>query len=189
MGKPTLTEADFARAAAELRVPIAAIKAVCAVEAPGGGFTANGEPVILFERHKFSKATGGKYDKSHPDISNPKRGGYGKSSAQHGRLARAAGLDRGAALKSASWGKFQILGSNYRAAGHRTLQSFINAMYAGEAEQLDAFVQFIRSDPNLYNALRSRNWGQFAYHYNGPAYADNDYDTKLAAAYEAAQRS
>lgn len=189
MNKPKLSEADYVRAAASLGVDVAAVKAVCEVEAPGGGFLSTGEPVILFERHKFSQATGGRFDRSHPDISNPKRGGYGKTSAQHGRLARAAELDRNAALKSASWGRFQIMGSNHKAAGHKTLQGFINAMYAGEPEQLDAFVAFIKSDPNLLRALRSGNWALFAYRYNGPAYAENDYDTKLAAAYARAVRA
>lgn len=185
MTKPKLTEADFARAALSLGVCVASIKAVTQVEAPGGGFLPTGEPVILFERHKFSQATGGRYDKSHPDISNPKWGGYGKSSAQHGRMARAAALNRDAALKSASWGKFQILGANHKQAGHASLQGFINAMYAGEPEQLDAFVSFIKADPELHAALRSRNWAAFARRYNGPAYAVNRYDKKLKAAYGA----
>ena len=84
-----LTEQDWQKAADALGVPVAAIKAVAEVEAPGSGFLASGEPRILFERHKFSRHTGGKYDASHPGISNPKRGGYGKESAQHARLQEA----------------------------------------------------------------------------------------------------
>ena len=183
--KPRLTGKDFNGAAESLGVPVAAIKAVAEIEAPGPGFLDTGEPRILFERHKFSRHTGGRYDASHPNISNPKWGGYGRESAQHGRLAQAVALDRDAALKSASWGKFQILGENYQQAGFRSLQGFINAMYAGEADQLEAFVNFIRADRRLHEALKSLDWRTFARIYNGPAYAANKYDIKLAAAFHA----
>jgi len=178
-----LTDQDWQAAADALGVPVAAIKAVSEVEAPGSGFLASGEPRILFERHKFSKHTGGKYDQSHPGISNPKWGGYGKESAQHGRLAEAVKLDRTAALKSASYGKFQILGENYRQAGFDSLQDFINAMYRDEQSQLKAFVSFNLNDSRLLSALRGQNWTAYARTYNGPAFAQNQYDVKLADAY------
>jgi hypothetical protein len=182
--KPILTEADYRLAAKELGVPVAAVKAVCEVEAPKGGFFPDGQVRILFERHKFSRHTGGRYDNTHPGISNPSWGGYGAESVQHGRLQKAAALDRDAALKSASWGKFQILGENYEQAGFRTLQAFINAMSAGESEQLEAFVAFVKADKRLHAALVARDWVRFARIYNGPAYAKNAYHTKLAAAFE-----
>lgn len=181
--KPRLGEGDFARAAAALGVPVAAVKAVTEVEARSSGFGATGEPVILFERHVFSRRTNGRFDRTHPDVSNPAPGGYGSYSDQHRRLQRAAGLDREAALESASWGLFQIMGFNHEAAGHETLQGFINAMYAGEGPQLDAFVAFVKSNPRMLAALKALNWAEFARLYNGPAYRKNKYDTKLAEAY------
>lgn len=183
MTRLKLTEADFFDAAKALGCPIAAIKAVAEIEAPGSGFTPDGQVRILFERHKFSKATGGKFDRTHPGISNPRLGGYGKESAQHGRLAEAVALDRDAALKSASWGKFQILGANYAPAGFASLQGFINGMHAGEPDQLEAFVNFIRADPKLHKALQTLDWATFARLYNGPAYAQHGYDKRMAAAY------
>lgn len=182
--KPTLTEADFERAARALGVAVAAIKAVTEVEAPKGGFLATGEPTILFERHKFRQYTGGKWDKQHPDLSNRTPGGYGPVSAQHGRLQRAAELDRDAALKATSWGRFQILGVNHVQAGFAKLQDFINAMYRGEGAQLDAFVSFIKADTALHAALKACDWARFARGYNGPTYAKNQYDKKLAAAFK-----
>lgn len=184
--KQILPEVDFATAAGQLSCPVAAIKAVCAVEAPRGGFMADGQPRILFERHHFSKLTGGKFDKSHPHISNRTPGGYGGEAAQHVRLSEAAALDREAALKSASWGKFQIMGSNYEACGFGSLQSFINAMYQSEARHLDAFIGFVKANPGMLKALRAQDWAEFARRYNGPNYAINKYDTKLDAAFRAA---
>ena len=35
----------------------------------------------------------------------------------------------------------------------------------------------------MAEALRKKNWAAFAKAYNGPGYAKNQYDTKLAAAY------
>lgn len=184
MSKPTLTQADFERAAFALRCDVASIKAVTEVEAPMGGFNKDGTPTILFERHIFRRETGGKFDKNYPHLSSSKPGGYGTVASQHGRLAEATALDRTAALRSASWGKFQIMGFNYKVAGFSTLQAFVNAMYRSEGAQLDAFVEFVKANPTMHAALRERRWATFARHYNGPNYAINSYDTKLEAAYK-----
>lgn len=187
----TLKESDFQRAATKLGCHVAAVKAVCEVEAPNGGFDASGEPRILFEGHKFSALTKGRYDKTHPTISYPKwvRTFYStgptpdaRNAGEHRRLAEASALDRPAALMSASWGKFQIMGANYGSCGYPTLQGFINAMYADEGEHLDAFVGFVKCE-NLAQALRDQDWRTFARRYNGPMYADNNYDGKLRDAY------
>lgn len=182
MNKPILTEQDFIDAAKLLNCEVACIKSVSEVESRGDGFLQNGEPTILFERHIFSKRTGRKFDAQYPNISNKKAGGYGKTSEQHGRLQQAATLDRNAALMSASWGKFQIMGFNFTYAGFNKLQDFITAMYKGEREQLMAFVNYIIAT-QLDDELRSKNWGEFARRYNGPDYKKNEYDIKLAKAY------
>lgn len=182
--KRPLQNGDFVRAAAALEVPVNVVKAVTEVEARGQGFyPGTDEPIILFERHIFSRLTNRKYDLTHPDISNRVAGGYGSSAGQHRRLQRAAKLDRHAALGSASWGLFQIMGFNYDKAGFSKLQHFINAMYRSEGAQLDAFVNFVKSDPVMWQALKDRNWAKFAERYNGPGYRRNQYDTKLAKAY------
>lgn len=178
-----LTKEDLARNAKALGVPVAAIQAVLTVEAPRGGFQADGQVSILFERHKFSKLTGGRFDKSHPDLSNKVRGGYGKYSEQHGKLQRAVELDRDAALMATSWGKPQILGENFREAGCKTLQDFINQMHENEGSQLDLMAAFIKANPKRLKALQSLDWTEFARLYNGSAFRENAYHTKLAAAY------
>lgn len=181
--KPVLTMPDFERAAAALVCEVAAIRAVCEVEAPKGGFLPDGRPTMLFERHKFSQFTAGAFDAAHPDISNRRPGGYVGGAAEHERMARAAALNRAAALMAASWGRFQLMGFNHGLCGHALLQDFINAMYAGEPQQLDGFVSFIKSQPGLLRAIRARDWAGFARLYNGVDYARNSYDAKMAAAY------
>ena len=180
----TLTESDFERAANSLGCDVAAIKAVCEVEAPQGGFHDDGTPRILFEAHHFARLTNHQYNESHSDISSRywNRSLYKGGMAEHKRLQKAAALDREAALQSASWGKFQIMGFNWTLTGAKSLQEFINDMYRSEGAHLDAFVGFVKAN-NLADALRQHRWADFAKGYNGSGYAANAYDVKLAAAH------
>lgn len=197
-----LTEEDFAKAAAAGELELADVKAVCEVESNGGGFDDNGLPIILFEGHVFSRLTQGTYDSAHPTISfhDWTRQYYSKGATatvrntkEHVRLQEATGLNRDAALMSASWGLFQIMGENYKSAGHPDIQSFTNAMYDGEGRHLDAFISFISREKKkrldgvrdfLINTLRAHRWADFAYGYNGSGYATNKYDLKLAQAHK-----
>lgn len=179
-----LSEAAYLDMARRLECEVAAIKAVVETELEIlKPFDAQGRPRILFERHKFHKHTNGRYDASHPDISNPRWGGHGKLSEQYPKLERAIRLDRNAALKSASWGAFQILGENHAAAGHATVDAFVAAMRSGVNAQAEAFVAFVKANRRMLTALRQRNWAVFARLYNGPAYADHNYDGRMRKNY------
>jgi N-acetylmuramidase len=180
-----LTDADYAAAAESLGCEIAAIRAVADVESAGEGFNADGTPKILFEGHKFSQFTEGEFDTTHPTLSYPKwsRQFYGKTQAEeHRRLTDARKLHSTAALLSTSWGKFQIMGFNFGACGFTSVDWFVSAMCSGEKAQLDAFVEYIKSR-GLADELVEHRWSDFARLYNGPQYAVNRYDTKMAAAY------
>lgn len=181
-----LSERDYVDAAQALGCEVAAIKAVALVESSGSGMLPSGEPKILFEAHHFSRLTQGKYDVTHPRISSPtwNKKLYSGGAAEHFRLQQASKLDRKAALMSASWGMFQIMGFNWKACGYGNLQQFINAMYSGAAGQLKAFVGFIKSNPTLLNAIQKKKWKAFAKAYNGPGYAANSYDVKIEQAYK-----
>src|SRR5690606_24237621 len=118
--------------------------------------------------------------RSHPDISYSKwrPGTYGPAGAhQHNRLARAAELDRNAALMACSWGQFQLMGFNYEVCGHDTLQKFVNAMYRSADDQLDGFVSYV-INRGLADELQRKDWPGFAFGYNGAGYAANKYDEK-----------
>jgi L-rhamnose isomerase len=178
-----LKELDILKASDILGVEPAVLKAVSDVEAPFGGFHASGEPRILFERHKFHAFTNGKFSESNPGVSNSKPGGYLGGVKEHDRLREAVGLNRIEALKSASWGKYQIMGFNYKLAGFTVIQDFINAMYKSEAFQLMAFINFIKNT-GLKKPLQDKDWVAFAKGYNGRNYAKNNYDVKIQKAYE-----
>lgn len=186
-GTPTaLTQADFDRAATTLDCSPAAVAAVSTVETSGAGFLADTRPKILFEAATFSRLTGGKYDQSHPNISSHtwNRALYGAGGAhQYDRLAEALALDEVAALKSASWGRFQIMGENCTRCGFADVHAFVEAMKKGEGAHLDAFAAFVKNNSRMLAALQGQDWATFARLYNGPGYAQNHYDTKLAAAF------
>jgi phage terminase large subunit-like protein len=65
---------------------------------------------------------------------------------QYDRLAEAIALANGqwraAALQSASWGMFQIVGMNFAACGFASVEDYVAAMCESEAAQLDAFAAF-----------------------------------------------
>lgn len=178
----TLTEANFVEAAKWLACEIAAIKAVAQVESKGSGFQADGKLKILFERHHFSRLTGRRYDASHPEISNRKPGGYTKN--EWARYEKAFVLAPDAATESTSWGMFQTMGFNYRPCGFTSAIEMRKAYELGAGEQLKGFVNFILASPALTKALRAKDWPTFARLYNGPGYAKNQYDVKMAKAYK-----
>ncbi|OHW40845.1 N-acetylmuramidase family protein [Pseudomonas sp. 06C 126] len=191
---------DLTAAAEHLGVPLASIYAINEVESKGKGFLENGKPVILFERHvmyrQLAKVRHEGDDpaelKRHADqlaavnpaLVNPKSGGYSGGTAEHQRLAMARLIDDTAALESASWGAFQIMGFHWQRLGYTSVQDFVAAMSASESQQFDAFTRFIETDPVLHKALKARKWAEFAKLYNGPDYQRNLYDVKLQRAYE-----
>lgn len=181
-----LTDSDYRRAAALIGVEVAAVKAVASIESSGSGFLSNGKPKILFEGHWFSKLTKGVYDVKHPTISYRvwTKKHYKGGSAEYHRYTAAASLDKEAAMKSTSWGKFQIMGFNHAKAGFGNVSQFVDAMHVSEGKQLEAFVHFLQST-KLDIPLKIKDWAAFARGYNGPAYAKNAYDKLLKQAYEA----
>jgi hypothetical protein len=176
-----LVDTDYEDAARAIGCTVAAVRAVALVESRGG-FLPDGRPKILFERHKFHSFTSGKYSAANPDISASRYGGYKGGAAEYDRLKKAIALDREAALKSASWGAFQVMGFNHKLVGFASVEDFVKAMVSGERAHLDAFVQFIKKN-HLDDELIRLDWAGFARGYNGPDYARNKYDQKMADAF------
>lgn len=184
-----LQPGDFEKAARSLGVEVAALRAVAEVESRGAGFLVDGRPIILYERHVMFKlltardpGTAVHYSVSHPDIVSATPGGFKGGITEWERLADAIAINRECALQSASWGMFQLMGFHWQRLGFNSVQAFVNAMYAGEPQQLDTFCRFICTDPMLHRALVARDWLTFARIYNGRA--QKGYDVKIAAAYK-----
>jgi N-acetylmuramidase/Putative peptidoglycan binding domain len=181
-----LTDDALAAAAQKLGCGVAEIWAIAFTETdpPYGGFLVDKRPQILFERHIFSRLTDGRFDAVNPNISNPRPGGYGAGGAhQHDRLSQAMGLDESAALQSASWGIGQVLGENYREAGFTSPEELARQVFASEDQQLIAVANEIVTD-GVARALATHDWKTFARIYNGPNYAENDYDNRIRTWFE-----
>ncbi|GGB22069.1 N-acetylmuramidase family protein [Agarivorans gilvus] len=180
-----LRESDYEAVATQLGCEVAAIKAVAEVESSGDAFFSNGKPKILFEAHIFSKLTKHVFDSSHPDISSRKwnRSLYVGGTAEYKRLEKAITLNSNAAIQSASWGRFQIMGFNFKLSGFPSAERFVTAMFGSERRQLDAFVSYVKNS-HLTQYIQSKDWAAFAKGYNGPQYQVNKYDVKLEKAYK-----
>lgn len=187
-----LSEEDFTLAAKLLDVEPSALKAVQEVETGGrGGFFAPGKPAILFEGHIFwnqLKKHGIdpiQHVSGNENILYPQweKGHYKGGLGEYERLEQARAIHREAADASASWGMFQIMAFNYAACDEKSVASFVEAMTESEQRQLLLAARFIRKG-GMLPALQAKDWAEFAKRYNGPAYAQNKYNEKLAAAYK-----
>jgi N-acetylmuramidase/Putative peptidoglycan binding domain len=177
-----LSGTGLANVSSQLGTKAAELWSVLHVETSGCGFLADRRPKILFERHIFSKETNRQFD-AQQDISDPRPGGYGPSGAhQYDRLEKAIGLNRQAALHSASWGIGQIMGFNATSAGFQDVEAMVAAMLESEDNQFIAMGQFLKKK-GLDRALQSHDWAGLAHGYNGENFAQNNYDKKLHAAF------
>lgn len=198
-----LTEQDYVNAAKALGCEVAAIKAVVQVEAAGDGFLPDGRAQILFERHKFygellKMVNTTTFTRQHlsdlvakyPNVINPATKGYMSGEKEYDRLNAAIEATKDlpgaaeAAMRSCSWGMFQIMGFNHKLAGWPDVLQMVSAMQQSERAQLDGFIHFVKADSRLINAIRQKDWRAFASAYNGSGYAANKYDVKMADAYK-----
>lgn len=192
-----ISERDYEVAALSLKCEVAALKAVASVESSGKGFTKDGEPVILFEGHVFWKELIKKGINPHDHLEGNEdilyqrwtRKHYGNTGSFEGnqkeeqkRLAKACKIDKEAALRSASWGAFQVMGNNAESLGYKDVFEFFYQMKIGELQHLQSFIRFVKHN-GLVSHLRSKDWARFARGYNGRSYAKNKYDIKMAEAY------
>jgi len=187
-----LNNAYISKRAKENGLSPAAVKAVVKVESNGRGFQRDGALKILFEGHIFWKELKHmnlnpyNFLKGNDDIlfkSFTRK--YYAPSLQYGRLEKAKKINRESALKSASYGMFQVMGFNYKLSGFETVDAFIEYIEVSEENQLEAFFNFIKNRGGCFEALKAKDWAKFARIYNGPAYKINQYDKKLDKNYNA----
>lgn len=179
-----LDDIDLPKLGARIGVGEDEIHALVDVETAGGGFDKIGRPRLLFEPHVFYRnLTGAKRDEAvRAGLAYPKWGTKPYPADSYPRLKQAMDIDETAALKSASWGLGQILGENHKMVGYATPQDMVLAFMADEENHLSAMVEFIKA-AHIDDDLKAHRWAVVARVYNGPGYAANHYDTKLAAAY------
>ncbi|MEY8874888.1 MAG: N-acetylmuramidase domain-containing protein [Leptothrix sp. (in: b-proteobacteria)] len=195
MAQRFIGDADFEAAANKLQIEVATIKAVYRVESNGKGFVGE-NPKILFEGHVFwerLKKQGLRPESlaaGNETILYPRwtKAYYVGGAAEQQRLERAEAISREAALESASWGLFQIMGYHWQSLAYESVDDFVTRMGTHERDQLEAFCRFIdhKKDAKgrtLTQMLAVKDWAAFAYAYNGAGYRQNAYDDKLREQY------
>jgi hypothetical protein len=182
-----MTREDVEKAANLLGCEIPALRAVMAVESRGSGFDAKNRPVILFEPHVFYRnlPVNDLQRAIMLGVAYPKWGQKPYPKDSYPRLELARSVNNEAAFRAVSVGLGQILGENFRSAGHTSAANMFVAACDSEGEQLMQMARFIKAN-RLDESLRRKNWAAFARGYNGPGYEKNNYDDKLAAAYRRA---
>lgn len=184
----TLTEIDVVASAHGIEP--ATLRAVAEVESGGRAFAYVGgrkEPLIRFEGHYFHRLLdGAERDRAQQQgLASPRAGAIKNPRKQADRWAlieRAAKIDRQAALQSVSWGIGQVMGVHWKTLGYGSVDALVREARSGVAGQIRLMLRFI-SVNRLVSVLHARDWAGFARRYNGPAYAKNRYDVRLAAAY------
>ncbi|MCT8340489.1 N-acetylmuramidase family protein [Flavobacteriaceae bacterium TK19130] len=186
-----LTQKDYADAAKKLGCETAAIRAVAEVESQGSGFLPDDSPKILFEGHQFWRELEKQnidptmHRHGNEDILYPnwERGHYKGGIEEYERLNKAVKINEEAAMRSASWGTFQIMGYHAETLGFKDVFDFTFFIAQSERNNLMVFVRFIKKN-GLTRYIQALDWEGFAKRYNGPSYAKNEYDLKMDRAYK-----
>lgn len=176
-----LDAVDIPRMAARIDVPEDRVRAVDETESRGSGFDKQGRPKMLFEPHLFYRMLTGKerdaavaaglaypkWKKDYPSDSYP-------------RMFKAMAINRDAALRAASWGRYQCLGDHFAMLGYSSVDRMVQAFMDDEEDHLEGFVTFIINS-GVDDDLRAGRYDVFFRVYNGPAYVQNGYPAAFKA--------
>ncbi|WP_394670993.1 N-acetylmuramidase domain-containing protein [uncultured Acinetobacter sp.] len=190
-----LKDFDLIAGAKRLGISETVIRAIAEVETLGQGYLPDGRPKILFERHRMyfylvekrGKAFANQMMAKYPNVVNTQTGGYHGNAAEYTRLALAKQIDEECAFQSASWGRFQLMGENWKALGYSSVQEFVEHQYLSESLQFESFLRYCETKAgvvddkkiSLLDALRAENWHAVFSLYNGKNYKKLGYDTKF----------
>lgn len=171
-------------------IEAAALLAIADVESAGKPFwTVNGKPrpAVRFEGHYFYQRLNDadRIKAQQAGLANPKAGAVKNPTsfaARYTLIANAAKINREAAYESVSWGLGQVMGAHWQSLGYGSVNELVTAADTVEG-QVDLMVRFIEQN-DLRKYLDKHDWKGFARRYNGPAYKQNKYDTKMAEAYQ-----
>jgi len=182
---------EITKAAQGLGIEPAALLAVADVESAGIAFTAidgRREPLIRFEAHYFDRRLSEKERAvaRGKGLAAPVAGAIANPKTQSARwhmLEQAAAIDAKAAYESVSWGLGQVMGAHWAWLGYVSVDALVAEARSGVAGQARLMALYI-DKAGLVPSLREHDWASFARGYNGPAYARNSYDLKIATAYK-----
>jgi hypothetical protein len=186
------TKKEIGKIAKDLGVEEAALLAIAEVESSGKAVDWNNWPLIRWEGHYFHRFLSKLADKTKLNaavaagLANPKTGGVKNPKLQEDRyslLDKAVAIDSDSALMSCSWGLGQVMGSNWKDLGYKSVQELVDRCKGSVAGQVEVMARFIKTN-GLVKALQKHDWKTFTTRYNGPSGITAGYDKKIGAAYK-----
>lgn len=100
---------------------------------------------------------------------------YGTYKNQVERLDEAKKIDADCAIQSCSWGRFQVMGVNYKGL-YNTPQDLESAQNKCEIQHLVLFYNEVKDNSALVKAMKEKDWDKIAYNYNGPNWKNQNPD-------------
>lgn len=175
------------------------IQAVMEVESAGSGFFTDWEGKqrikIQFEPHWFVKLL--KREGFSARYTRSKRGSYKvyvsevfilenrveRQLEEWDAFIKATRVSKEIAHLSTSWGLGQVMGFNYKLAGFDKVTDMVDAFEESELNQARGMMMFIKNK-GLIKYLKEKDYGRFAYFYNGSGYKKYNYDERIKSAYK-----
>jgi peptidoglycan hydrolase-like protein with peptidoglycan-binding domain len=181
-------------AATQAGIDPAALLSVVECETNGSPFEVDGRtPVLLYERHvafreaaKVGKSVQNAFIKAGLAIPKWNKATQykdeGTSALRLALITRARAIHEEVTNASASWGLGQTLGNQFEELGFATATDLVEYMTEGGlTAQIKVLIAEVKAK-SLIKALNTKDFTTFARRYNGPGYAKNQYDTRMAAA-------
>lgn len=166
------------------------IEAIMTVESNGDGFAnypgLGNYPKLRFEPHWFNK-----YETKQPMPFTNNGKGYSSKASETNYVAfkKAMAINKNAAIKATSFGKYQIMGFHYKKLGYTKPEDFLNAMHIPLEQDLN-FIKFLEKNKILLQIISMKPEDitldvlkKFAKSYNGSGNVET-YAKKLQKAYK-----
>lgn len=182
MDNKSLTNAQIYDIATKNGYEYKALKSIIQVESGQHGFSdTTGRIIIQFEPSWFKReCKDWQKDTVHVTWESNK---VGDQTQEWQAFNNAFAENANAAMESASIGMMQLMGFHYAEIGFKTVGAMWDDAKIGEANQILQAVKWIKTVPQLDNALKAKDWATVAYYYNGEDYKQFHYDTRLISAY------
>lgn len=193
LSKPIIKNKVAVKVAVKKDKPIekALVLAVAHVESNGEALHYDGRIKARFERHWMRKCL----KKMKFSLANISKADFDLVSSKPNRksrkddyldIARAEKIHKECAYRSTSWGKYQIMGMNFKSAGYDSAIDMVTNYRANPRTQHQSWIKFLKAYRGglAYKALINKNFSKFGLIYNGKRYKARGYHTKVEKAYK-----
>jgi len=190
-----ITDEELVQLAKEFDIDLKILKAIIKVESGGFGFAEDGKIIIQFEPSWFKRKAAKEYAdylklktyKSKVPIMNYWDTALNKAVSNQRNewfaFNAAFKINSDAAMQSTSIGMMQIMGFHYAELGFKTVGEMWDFAKLSEKNQIELALRFIRDNASLYKAVKSHDFKEIAFSYNGKNYPKFNYDKRLENAF------